>query len=96
MGAERLNLVNELPAPLAKRARHVVTENARVLEGVAALKAGDLVKFGRLLNASHESLRDDYEVSCRELALLVELALEVPGVLSSRMTRAGFGGFTKA
>ena len=96
VGAEHLNLVNELPDPLAKRARHVVTENARVLEGVAALKAGDLEKFGRLLNASHESLRDDYEVSCRELDLLVELALEVPGVLGSRMTGAGFGGCTIA
>jgi len=96
VGAEHLNLVNELPDPLAKRARHVVTENARVLEGVAALKAGDLEKFGRLLNASHESLRDDYEVSCRELDLLVELALEVPGVLGPRMTGAGFGGCTIA
>ena len=78
VGAEHLNLVNELPDPLAKRARHVVTENARVLEGVAALKAGDLEKFGRLLNASHESLRDDYDVSCRELDLLVELPWRSP------------------
>ena len=74
----------------------MITENERVLKGVAALKAGDLEEFGRLLNASHASLRDDYEVSCRELDTLVELALEVPGVLGSRMTGAGFGGCTIA
>jgi len=71
-------------------------ENARVQQGVTALKAGELEEFGRLLTASHKSLRDDYEVSCAELDLLVELALEVPGVLGSRMTGAGFGGCTIA
>ena len=96
VGEEHLALVNALPDPLARRARHVITENERVLKGVAALKAGDLEEFGRLLNASHASLRDDYEVSCRELDTLVELALEVPGVLGSRMTGAGFGGCTIA
>lgn len=91
-----LSLVNQLPDPLARRARHVVMENARVQQGVTALKAGELEEFGRLLTASHKSLRDDYEVSCTELDLLVELALEVPGVLGSRMTGAGFGGCTIA
>ncbi|WP_461371235.1 galactokinase [Candidatus Darwinibacter acetoxidans] len=91
-----LSLVNQLPDPLARRARHVVMENARVQQGVTALKAGELEEFGRLLTASHKSLRDDYEVSCAELDLLVELALEVPGVLGSRMTGAGFGGCTIA
>lgn len=96
VGPEHLPLVEALPAPLARRARHVVTENARVLQGVAALKAGNLEEFGRLVTASHESLRDDYEVSCPELDLLVELAMQVPGVLGSRMTGAGFGGCTIA
>ena len=95
VGEEHLALVNALPDPLARRARHVITENERVLKGVAALKAGDLEEFGRLLNASHASLRDDYEVSCRELDTL-GVALEVPGVLGSRMTGAGFGGCTIA
>lgn len=89
-----LHLVNELPSQVAMRARHVVTENDRVLKGIRALKAGDLKTFGELLNASHVSLRDDFAVSCPELDLLVELALKVPGVLGSRMTGAGFGGCT--
>lgn len=96
VGPEHLAVVNQLPEPLKRRARHVVTENARVLQGVAALQAGDLEEFGRLVSASHASLRDDFEVSCRELDILVELALEVPGVLGSRMTGAGFGGCTIA
>ena len=85
-------MVNGLPDVLAKRARHVVTENNRVLAGIKALEAGDLVQFGELLTASHLSLRDDFEVSRKELDLLVELALGVPGVLGARMTGAGFGG----
>lgn len=96
VGPEHLAVVNQLPEPLKRRARHVVTENARVLQGVVALQAGDLEEFGRLVSASHASLRDDFEVSCRELDILVELALEVPGVLGSRMTGAGFGGCTIA
>ena len=74
------------------RARHVVTENQRVLDSVAALRAGDLAAFGRLMNASHDSLRCDYEVSCDELDLMVDLARKVEGVLGSRMTGGGFGG----
>ena len=79
---------------LLKRARHVVTENQRVLEAVKVLEKGNLERFGELMNASHESLRDDYEVSSKELDVLVELARKQPGVLGARMTGAGFGGCT--
>lgn len=79
---------------LLKRARHVVSENDRVLKAVKDLEKDDLDSFGRLMVASHESLRDDYEVSCRELDVLVDLALNQPGVLGARMTGAGFGGCT--
>lgn len=79
---------------LLRRARHIVTENARVLEGVRALEGGDLDRFGELMVASHESLRDDYEVSSKELDVLVELACKQPGVFGARMTGAGFGGCT--
>ena len=75
-----------------KRARHAVTENQRTLRAVEALKAGDLEKFGRLMNASHISLKEDYEVTGPELDTLVEEAWKVPGVIGSRMTGAGFGG----
>lgn len=75
-----------------QRARHVVDENQRVLEGVAALRRGDVRRFGRLMIESHNSLRDDYAVSGPELDLLVEIALETPGVLGARLTGAGFGG----
>jgi len=84
----------ELPSVVARRCRHVVMECARVLESVEALKAGDIEQFGRLMNASHDSLRDDYEVSGPELDRLVEIARGVPGVLGSRLTGAGFGGCT--
>jgi galactokinase len=77
-----------------RRCRHVITEDARVLESAEALKAGDVERFGRLMNASHDSLRDDYEVSGPELDLLVTIARGVPGVLGSRLTGAGFGGCT--
>jgi len=79
---------------LFRRARHVVTENHRVLEAVKVLESGDMERFGQLMNASHESLRDDYEVSSKELDVLVELAWKQPGVLGARMTGAGFGGCT--
>ena len=79
---------------LLKRARHVVTENQRVREAARALEDGNLERFGELMNQSHESLRDDYEVSSRELDALVELALHQPGTLGARMTGAGFGGCT--
>jgi galactokinase len=79
---------------LLRRARHVVTENQRVLEAVEVLEAGDLERFGELMNASHESLREDYEVSSKELDVLVKLAWKQPGTLGARMTGAGFGGCT--
>ncbi|MCD8077095.1 MAG: galactokinase [Lachnospiraceae bacterium] len=77
-----------------RRARHAVYENQRTLRAVGALEAGDLPAFGRLLNESHVSLRDDYETSCPETDLLAELAWETPGVLGSRITGGGFGGCT--
>jgi galactokinase len=79
---------------LRKRARHVVYENNRVKQAISVLKSGDLKAFGELLNASHRSLRDDYEVSCAELDILVEAAWASPGCIGSRMTGAGFGGCT--
>ena len=85
---------DRLPEIIRRRCRHVVTENARVLESAEALKAGDLARFGELMNASHDSLRDDYEVSGPELDLLVEIARGVGGVMGSRLTGAGFGGCT--
>jgi galactokinase len=84
----------ELPEPIRRRCRHVIYENQRVLEGVDALKEGDLEEFGRLMQESHRSLRDDFEVSSAELDLLVDAALEVEGVYGSRLTGAGFGGCT--
>lgn len=77
-----------------KRARHAVYENQRTMKAVAALKANDIAEFGRLMNASHVSLRDDYEVTGIELDTLVEEAWKVDGVIGSRMTGAGFGGCT--
>ncbi|MFD1177014.1 galactokinase [Paenibacillus puldeungensis] len=79
---------------LLKRATHVVEENARVLKSVEALRAGDLQAFGELMNASHDSLRDLYEVSCLELDVMVEEARKIDGTLGARMTGAGFGGCT--
>lgn len=75
-----------------RRAKHAVYENRRTLKAVAALRAGDIREFGRLMNASHISLRDDYEVTGEELDTLVGEAWKVPGVIGSRMTGAGFGG----
>lgn len=77
-----------------KRAKHAVYENQRTVQAVAALKANDIAKFGELMNASHVSLRDDYEVTGIELDTLVEEAWNCPGVIGSRMTGAGFGGCT--
>ncbi len=77
-----------------QRAKHAVFENQRTIEAVAALEKKDLKKFGQLMNASHVSLRDDYEVTGEELDTLAELAWQQPGVIGSRMTGAGFGGCT--
>jgi len=84
----------KLRGKVRQRCRHVVYENERVLESVAALRAGNLAVFGRLMNESHISLREDYEVSCPELDIMVEAAWKVEGVYGSRMTGAGFGGCT--
>ena len=77
-----------------KRAKHAVYENQRAIKAVAALKANDVETFGKLMNASHISLRDDYEVSCEEIDILVNLAWEIEGVVGSRITGGGFGGCT--
>ena len=84
----------DTPEVVYKRCRHVISENARVLESVAALERGDLAEMGRLMGESHRSLRDDYQVSCDELDLMVQLAGDLPGVMGARMTGGGFGGCT--
>jgi galactokinase len=83
-----------LPEIICRRCRHVITENARVTDAATSLERGDLGRFGRLMHDSHVSLRDDYQVSCAELDLMVELAENFPGVFGSRMTGGGFGGCT--
>jgi galactokinase len=83
-----------LPETIRKRCRHVVTEIERTLEAAEALKKNDFAEFGRLMWLSHASLRDDYEVSCRELDLLVAIAQSCGYVLGARMTGGGFGGST--
>ncbi len=85
---------DEASSIVRRRCRHVVGENQRTLDAVTALKEEKLGVFGELMTASHRSLRDDFEVSCPELDLLVELANSTDGVLGSRMTGAGFGGCT--
>lgn len=77
-----------------KRAKHAVYENQRTIAAVKALKEGDITKFVELMNQSHVSLRDDYEVSCKEIDLLVDLSWNTPGVIGSRITGGGFGGCT--
>ncbi|WP_034537640.1 galactokinase [Carnobacterium inhibens] len=77
---------------ILKRARHAVTENQRTLKASVALKAGNLEEFGQLMNESHISLRDDYEVTGPELDIMVQAAWDQPGILGARMTGAGFGG----
>ena len=85
-----------LPPAVARRARHVVSENQRVLDSVAALSRGDVAALGALLNASHASLRDLFEVSTAEIDTLVEIQQSAPGCLGARLTGAGFGGCTVA
>ncbi len=77
-----------------KRAKHAVYENRRTIRAVEALKKNDIALFGQLMNASHVSLRDDYEVSCEEIDVLVEEAWKIDGVIGSRITGGGFGGCT--
>jgi len=83
---------HELSAVVQRRARHVISENDRTLAAAEALRLKDLSTFGDLMTASHVSLRDDFEVSCPELDLLVDIALDVEGVYGARMTGGGFGG----
>ena len=85
---------SELGEVVYRRCRHVVTENARVLAAADALEPRDLNQFGRLMAESHRSLRDDYEVSSKELDLMIEFAAEIDGVYGARMTGGGFGGCT--
>lgn len=94
--AEVFEMVQEMiKSPVrVRRARHAVTENQRTIQAAEALKNGDIREFGELMNASHLSLKEDYEVSCEELDILVEEAWEVEGVIGSRMMGAGFGGCT--
>jgi galactokinase len=77
-----------------RRAKHVITENGRVLEAVKVLKENNLTRFGELMNLSHDSLKDDYEVTGIELDTLVYEGRNLPGVIGTRMTGAGFGGCT--
>ena len=79
-----------------RRSRHVISENQRVLEAVDALSEADMVHFGKLMNASHVSMRDDFEISCPEIDVLVDLSQNFPGVAGARMTGGGFGGCTVA
>jgi galactokinase len=83
-----------LPEPIRRRCRHVVTENARTLAAANALRNNEIEVMGELMFESHRSLKDDYEVSCRELDLLVEFAANIDGVIGARMTGGGFGGCT--
>ena len=83
-----------LPETAYRRCRHVVSENARVLDAADALKRREMGRFGPLMYDSHRSLKDDYEVSCRELDVMVDLASQIEGVLGARMTGGGFGGCT--
>ncbi len=83
-----------LPDLIYRRCRHIVTENARVLEAERALLSGDFAACGRAMNASHVSMRDDFEITCREVDFLADLAQAIEGVYGSRMTGGGFGGCT--
>jgi galactokinase len=84
----------DLPPTIAKRCMHVVYENQRTLEAARSLSVGDLVCMGKLMRDSHASLRDLYEVSCRELDVMVEAAADLTGFIGGRMTGGGFGGCT--
>ena len=87
-------LKNTLPEVIRKRCYHVVSENERVIKSVKALKQNQYAVLGQLINESHDSLRDYYEVSCHELNTMVDIARSLPGVLGSRLTGGGFGGCT--
>lgn len=92
LGLDALPRTLGLSAPFSRRARHVITENQRVHAAVKALQRNELTELGRLIDASHDSLRDDFEVSSPAIDQLVELARGEPGVLGARLTGTGFGG----
>jgi galactokinase len=92
--AQLMRHADSMPELVFRRARHVVGEIDRTLRAAAALDAGDLKECGRLMSLSHESLRDDYQVSCAELDLMVDIAHSIPGVYGARMMGGGFGGCT--
>lgn len=92
--AEFEGLSETLPPTIRKRAKHVITENARTVEAADALRERRALQMGELMFASHESLRHDYEVSCDELDVLVDTAMQIDGIFGSRMTGGGFGGCT--
>jgi galactokinase len=92
--AELLKHSSNIPEKILRRCRHVIEENERVREGARRLRAGDLEGFGELMRKSHASLRDLYEVSCRELDIMVKIAEGLPGYYGGRMTGGGFGGST--
>ena len=84
----------EMPDPIFRRCWHVVTENRRVMQAAAALREGDFVRFGELMVQAHSSMRDNYEASCAEIDLLVDLAMRQTGCFGARITGGGFGGCT--
>jgi galactokinase len=92
--AEFQQYETHLPEPIRRRCRHVVTENARTLKAAELLRIGNLQLLGPLMNESHQSLREDYEVSCPELDLLTDTAQQIEGVFGARLTGGGFGGCT--
>jgi galactokinase len=92
LGVAELRRVEALPEPFRRRARHVITENERVLQAVAAMRAGALSRLGELFYDSHRSMRDDYQVSVQEIDLLVALARARTDVYGARLTGGGFGG----
>ena len=92
LSLDDLPRIDALPGPLNRRARHVVTENARVVEAVAALRVGDLARLGELFYASHVSMQGDYQISVPEIDLIVELARARADIFGARLTGGGFGG----
>ena len=85
---------HEMPLNVLRRCRHIITEDDRVLAAVAAFRASDLMRFGELMAEAHASFRDDFEASCPEIDILVELAVKQPGCYGARLTGGGFGGCT--
>ena len=85
---------SQMPDNVYRRCRHIITENSRVEQTVAAFKVGDLAKVGRMMAEAHASYRDDFEASCPEVEVLIELAAKLPGLIGARLTGGGFGGCT--